>query len=106
VAISGAKTLLKAGSEAINDGATFKDVLSQTLKPTVGSLLTATAEQVANRLVADQPTAAPPPGPPNTYSVPQTGSGTRKRKTIYKSAKIRPKRVSHNKSQRPIIYNF
>jgi hypothetical protein len=106
VAMSGAKTLLKAGSEAIKDGATIKDVLSQTLKPTVGTMLSATAEQVANRLAADQPAAAPPPGPPNTYTVPQTGSGTRKRKTLYKSAKIKHKRISSKNSQRPIIYNF
>jgi len=106
VAMSGAKTLLKAGSEAIRDGATVKDVLSQTLKPTVGSIMSATAEQVANRLAADQPTAAPPPGPVNTYTVPQTGSGSRKRKSLYKSKKIKSKRLANNKSQRPIIYNF
>ena len=106
VAMSGAKSLLKAGSEAIKDGATLKDVLKQTLKPTVGSLLGATAEQLANRLAADQPTAAPPPGPPNTYTASQVGTGTRKRKSLYKTKKFKSKRFPKNKSQLPIVYNF
>ena len=44
VAIKGAQTLLKAGSEAIKDGATVKEVLSSTLKPTISAVLNATAE--------------------------------------------------------------
>lgn len=106
VAMSGAKSLLKASSEAIKDGASLKDVLKQTLKPTVGSILGSTAEQLANRLAVDQPTAAPPPGPPNTYTVPQVGTGSRKRKSLYKTEKIKSKRFSKNKGQLPIIYNF
>lgn len=106
VAMSGARSLLKAGSEAIKDGATFKDVLKQTLKPTVGSMLSATTEQVANRLMGDQPTAAPPPGPPDTFTRSQVGSGSRKRKSLYKNEKNKTKRLSKSKNQLPIIYNF
>ena len=50
VAMMGAQTLLKAGSKAIKDGATVKEVLNSTLKPTLNAFLGATAEQVANRL--------------------------------------------------------
>ena len=38
VAIKGDQTLLKSGSEAIKDGATFKDVIKSTLTPTVGAV--------------------------------------------------------------------
>jgi hypothetical protein len=88
VAMAGAKTLLKAGSEALTDGATVKQVLANTLKPTVGTLLTATADQVANRL---NPT-------------PQEGSGKRKRKrgVVYKIPSINKKRKSYSKP----VYNF
>lgn len=62
-AMSGAKRLLKVGSQAIQDSSTLKDVLKLTLKPTVRPILGATAEQLVNRLAANQPTAAPQPGP-------------------------------------------
>ena len=55
-----AQTLLKANSEAITDGATIQKVLSSTLKPTLGAVLGATAEQVANLFTSVKPTAAPP----------------------------------------------
>ena len=58
---------MKAGSEAIKDGATVNEVLTSTLKPTIGAVLTATAEQVANHMKRDKPTAAPPPGPPTNH---------------------------------------
>ena len=38
VAIKGDQTYLKAGSEAIKTGATVKDVIKSTLKPTVGAV--------------------------------------------------------------------
>ena len=98
VALSGAKTLLKAGSEALTDGATVKEVLSNTLKPTVGALLNATAEQVANRLNADKPAAAPPPGSAPTYAVPpQIGSKKRKRRAVYKMHKTSLKRKAYSR---------
>ena len=63
VAIKGAQTLLKAGSKAIKDCATVREVLSSTLKPTISAVLGATAKQVANRFTSEKPTAAPLPGP-------------------------------------------
>lgn len=83
--MSGAKTLLKAESVAVRDSATVKDILSKTIKPTVRSLISATAKQVANRFAANKPTAAPPPGLPNTITVPQTGFGSQRHKSHYKS---------------------
>lgn len=82
VAVKGAQTLLKAGSEAIKEGADVKDVLRSTLRPTMGVVLGATAEQLANRLTDNKPASAPPPGPALETVGPvtsQTGSGTRKR---------------------------
>lgn len=77
---------LKDGGEAIKDGATVKDVLASSPKPTVETLLGATAEQVASRLNAETPAAAPPPGSPDTYTIPQLiGSGQRKRHCVYKT---------------------
>ena len=115
VAKTGVQTLLKSASEAIKDGATVKDVLTSTLKPTIGAVLGATAEQVANHFTSEKPTAAPPPGPPvdTTGNVlvgtqaPQKGAGKRKHKvsaSVYKKAKHsgHPRVIP----QRPIIYNF
>ena len=51
VVMKGAQTLLKAGSEAIKDGATVKDVIKSTLKPKVGAVLGATVDQVASKLI-------------------------------------------------------
>lgn len=76
--MSGAKTLLKGISEALLDGAIVKNILSQTIKPKVGTILSVTSEQVAKRMTADQPTAASPPGSPNTITVSKTGLGSRK----------------------------
>lgn len=87
VVVKGAQTLLKAGSEAIKEGTTPKDLLTNVLKPTIGAVLGATADQIANRLTA------PPPVPPTsnpaaelvgTQSSQQTGSGKRKR-PVYKT---------------------
>ena len=89
VAIKGAQTLLKTGSEAIKEGATASDILKSTLKPTKGVVLGATAEQLASRLTDNRPAAAPPPGPALEALAPvtgQTGSGSRKRGySVYKS---------------------
>ena len=114
VAIKGAQTLLKAGNEAIKDGATVKEVLSLTLKPTIGAILNATAEQVANRLTSEKPTAAPSAGPlteqPGGVLVgtqgPQKESGKRKSHAVYKKAKKYMNRHYFSQTQRPIIYNF
>ena len=94
VAIKGAQTLLKAGCEAIKDIATVKDVLTSTLKPTIGAVLGATAEQVANHMTRDKLTAAPPPGLPTNHpeavlvetqgaTTPQKGGGKSKSSEIY-----------------------
>ena len=44
VAMKGIQTLLKAGSEAIKQGATVKDVIKSTLTLTVGAVLGATVD--------------------------------------------------------------
>ena len=95
VAIKGVQTLLKAGSEAINEGATVKDVIKSTLKPTVGAVLGATVDQVASKLIEmrDKQNDAPPPNPP--IVVPefvQAGSDIKRRsRSVYKKT---PKRTN------------
>ena len=66
VVIKGAQTLLKSGSEAIKEDATFKDVIKSALTPTVGAVVGATVDQVASKLIQlrDNNNAAPPPNPP------------------------------------------
>ena len=98
---TGLKTLLTAGSEAITDGASVKDILSNTLKPTISSILTSTAEQVSNKLLADKPSTAPPPAPEIGLpagtlinSVPQTGTG--KRRSVYKPRSHKAKRIARH----------
>jgi hypothetical protein len=96
IAMKGAQTLLKAGSEAIKDGATVKDVLTSAIKPTIGSVLSATADRVAEKLVEKPKPApdvvlgaqvAPPPPPPPP---PQSGSGKRKSSLpLYKTPKTK-----------------
>ena len=49
--MKGAQTLLKAWSEAIKKGATVKDVIKSTLKPTVGAVLGATVDHCAFKLI-------------------------------------------------------
>ena len=51
VAMKGVQTLLKAGSTAIKEGVTVKDVIKSTLKPTVDADLGATVDQVASKLI-------------------------------------------------------
>ena len=107
VAMKGIQTLLKAGSEATKEGATVKDVIKSTLKPTVGAVLRATVDQVAFKLIEmrNNQNDAPPPNPPIMLpELHQAGSGQkRRRQTLYKKT---PKRSKYSSNQRPIIYNF
>ena len=66
VAMNGVHTLLKAGSEAIKEGATVKDVIKSTLRTKVGAVLRATVDQVASKLIEmrDNKNDAPSPKPP------------------------------------------
>ena len=107
VAMKGIQTLLKAGSEAIKEGATIKDVIKSTLKPTVGAVLGATVDQVASKLIKmrNNQNDAPPSNPPIMLpELNQAGSGkTRRSQTVYKK---KPKRSKYSSNQQPIIYNF
>ena len=49
--MKGAQTLLKAGSEAIKEGATVNDAIQSTLKSTVGAVLGAMVDQIASKLI-------------------------------------------------------
>ena len=51
VAMKGIQTFLKAGNKVIKKGATVKDAIKSTLKPTVGVVLGATVDQVAFKLI-------------------------------------------------------
>ena len=66
VAMKGIQALLQAGSEAIKEGATIKDVIKSTLKPTVGAVLGATVDHVAFKLIEmrNNQNDAPPPNVP------------------------------------------
>ena len=89
VVIKGAQTLLKSGSEAIKEGAIFKDVIKSTLTPTVGAVLSATVDQVASKFIQmrDNINAALPQNP--LIGVPeiiQAGSGRKRRRApVYKN---------------------
>ena len=84
----GIKTFFKAGSEAIKEGATVKDVIKSTLKPTVGAVLGATVDQVASKLIEmrnNQNDAPPPNLPIMLPELNQAGSGkTRCSQAVYK----------------------
>ena len=107
LAIKNILTLLKAGSEAIQKGATVKDVIKSTLKPTVGVVLGATVDQVASKLIEmrNNQNDAPPPNPPIMLpELNQAGSGEKRRsQTVYKK---KPKQSKYSSNQRLIIYNF
>ena len=51
VAMKGVHTLLKDGSEVIKEGVTITDIIKSTLKPTVATVLGATVDQVAFKLI-------------------------------------------------------
>ena len=105
--MKGIQTLLKAGSEAIKEGAAVKDVIKSTLKPTVGAFLGATVDQVVSKLIEmrNNQNDAPPPNPPIMLpELNQAGLGKKRRsQTVYKK---KPKRSKYSSNQRPIIYNF
>jgi hypothetical protein len=113
IAIKGVQTLLKAGGEAMKDGVTAKQAFKSSLKPALGAVLSATADQVASRFLEDKPAAAPPPGPPTAHpeavlvgTEGQRGSGSRKHKaSVYKKSKSKKSRTMPY-SRHPIIYNF
>ena len=104
VAIKGVQTFLKAGSEAIKDSATVKDVIKSTLKPKVGAVLGATDDQIASKLseMRNNQNDAPSPNPPiMLHEYNQAGSGQeRRRQTVYKKT---PKQSKYSSNQRPII---
>ena len=105
--MKGIQTLVKAGSEAIKEGATVKDVIKSTHKPTVGAVLGATVDQVASKLIEmrNNQNLAPPSNPPIMLpELNQAGLGKKRRsRTVYKKT---PKRSKYSSKQRPIIYNF
>ena len=106
VAMEGIQTLLKAGSKAIKEGATVKDVIKSTLKPTVSEVLGATVDQVASKLIEmrNNQNDAPSPNPPIMLpELNQAGSGKKRlSQTVYKK---KHKRSKYSSNQRPIIYN-
>ena len=107
VVMKGAQTFLKAGSEAINEGATVKDVVMSVLKPTTGVVLGATFDQVVFKLLEmrDNHTSAPPPNLPIVMpEIVQAGSGKKHRHApVYNKS---PKRKKYSSKHRPIIYKF
>ena len=104
VAMKGIQTLLKAGSEAIKEGATVKDVIKSTLKLTVGAVLGATVDQVASKLIEmwNNQNDAPPPNHV-AWVEPGWVGKMRRSQTVYKKP---PKRSKYSSNQQPIIYNF
>ena len=56
IIFKGTAAALKAGGEAFKDGATVNKIITNTLKPTIGTVLATTSEQVANHFLADKPT--------------------------------------------------
>ena len=107
VAIKATQTLLRAGSEAIKESATVKDVIKSTVQPTVGAVLGATVDQVASKLIEmrDKHDAALPANPPIVLpEMVQAGSGRKRcRAPLYKKA---TKRIKYSSNQYPIIFNF
>ena len=107
VAIKAAQTLLRAGREAIKEGATVNDVIKSTVQFNVGAVLGATVDQVVSKLIEmrDKHDAAPPPNP--SIALPemvQAASGKKRRRApLYKKAS---KRIKYFSNQHPIIYNF
>ena len=99
-----AQTLLRAGSEAIKEGTTVKDVIKSTVQPTVGAVLEATVDKVASKLIEmrNKHDAAPPPNPPIVLpELIQAGSGRKRRRAaLYKKA---TKRIKYSFNQHPII---
>ena len=115
VAQKGFEALLRSGGESMSQGSTWKEALKSSLKPTLGAVLTATADQVAIKPPPEAPAAAPPPGPPIAHPesvlVGMQGGrgqrGGRRARPAYKKSKPkRAKVMSSSFSRHPIIYNF
>ena len=60
----GFATFLRAGGESMKEGATWKEALKSSIKPTIGAVLNATADQITE----EKKVAEPPPGPPIAHS--------------------------------------
>ena len=101
----------------MKEGASWKEALKSSIKPTIGTVLSATADQIAE----EKPAAAPPPGPPISHSESvlvgtQGGGGggnyvkRRGGRSAYK--KTRPSKKSRSVvnttsySRNHIIYNY
>ena len=112
VAKQGFAAFLRAGGESMKEGATWKEALNSSIKPTIGTVLSATADQITEQ----KPAAAPPPGPPIAHSESVLvgtqggggGAGSVKRRAGRASYKQRKKRRSTTTSysRNPIIYNY
>ena len=114
MAKQGFVAFLRAGGDSMKEGATWKEALKASIKPTIGTVLSATADQIAE----EKPAAAPPPGPPVAHSESVLvgtqgggGGGGVKRRAAYKKRKVSSskKRRSVLKttySRNPVIYNY
>ena len=117
VAKPGFAAFFRAGGESMKEEATWKEALKSSIKPTIGTVLSATADQIAE----EKPAAAPPPGQPMAHSKSVLvgtqggggGGGSVKRRggrSAYK--KTRPSKKSRSVvnttsySRNPIIYNY
>ena len=64
VAKQGFAAFLRAGGESMKEGAAWKEALKSSIKPTIGAVLNATADQITE----EKPAAAPFPGPPIAHT--------------------------------------
>ena len=89
--ITNAQTLRKAGSKAIKEGATVKDVMRSTIKPTVRAVSEATVHQVPFNLIEmlnNQDVATPYNTSIFLPELNQAGSAKkRRRRRVYKALK-------------------
>ena len=110
MAKQGFAAFIRAGGESMKEGATWKEALKSSIKPTIGTVLSATADQIWD----EKPAAAPPPKPPIAHSESVlvgtqggVGGGHVKRRAgraSYKKSKKRRSTTSY--SRNPIIYNY
>ena len=86
VTIKDAQTLLRAESEIIKEGATVTHVINSTVQFTVGSVLGATVDMLAFKLIEmrEKQNAAPLSNPPIVVSeMVQAGSGRKRRRAPF-----------------------
>ena len=117
VAKQGFAAFLRAGGDSMKEGATWKEALKASIKQTIGTVLSATADQIAE----EKPAAAPPPGPPVAHSESglvgtQGGAGCGrgvKRREAYKKRKPSSSKKKRSvlktttySSRNHIIYNY